>query len=99
MINNLNKAINKVQIFKHTIHSIDELEDHVSIEEPLEISIQTKKAPHKKNISITMRTPGDDSELAVGFLYTEAIITKPQSIERIEAVSYTHLTLPTICSV
>jgi len=84
MIEMLNKAINKVQIFKHKDQSIDELEDHVSIEEPLEISIKSEKASKKKNISITMRTPGDDTELSAGFLFTESIITNTQVIEKIE---------------
>lgn len=44
------------------------VEDQVSIEEPLEI--QVKGQP----LAVTMRTPGQDEELAVGFLYTEALI-------------------------
>ncbi|QDT06688.1 formate dehydrogenase accessory protein [Rubripirellula lacrimiformis] len=50
--------------------------DDVAIEQPLEIriiiSVDGKLVDH--SISITMRTPGDDSKLAVGFLVTEGII-------------------------
>jgi FdhD protein len=48
--------------------SAQELSDTLAVEEPLEIRID------KKTISITMRTPGNDFELAVGFLYTEGIL-------------------------
>jgi FdhD protein len=52
-------------------------EDHVAVEEPLEIQISsmTADAAAAKSISITMRTPGHDVELALGFLFTEAIIS------------------------
>jgi len=52
-------------------------EDHVAVEEPLEIQLSsmTADAAAAKSISITMRTPGHDVELALGFLFTEAIIS------------------------
>ncbi|HLI85236.1 MAG TPA: formate dehydrogenase accessory sulfurtransferase FdhD [Bryobacteraceae bacterium] len=43
-------------------------EDVLAVEEPLEISIGGR------NVSITMRTPGNDEELAVGFLFSEGIL-------------------------
>lgn len=59
--------------------------DALAVEEPLEIRlgfIEAKKATHK-SISITMRTPGDDFELAAGFLFTEGIIKSTDQISRI----------------
>ncbi len=59
--------------------------DTLAVEEPLEIRlgfIEDKKATHK-SISITMRTPGDDFELAAGFLFTEGIIKSADQISRI----------------
>ncbi len=59
--------------------------DALAVEEPLEIRlgfIENGKATHK-NISITMRTPGDDFELAAGFLFTEGIIKSAAQIYRI----------------
>lgn len=54
----------------------NETEDRVAVEEPLEIRISSSTAEDAaaKSVSITMRTPGDDAELALGFLYTEGII-------------------------
>ncbi|MBK7855405.1 MAG: formate dehydrogenase accessory sulfurtransferase FdhD [Bacteroidetes bacterium] len=51
-------------------------EDLIAVEEPLEIKLSYSQngKQHTKNISVTMRTPGNDTELAIGFLFTEGII-------------------------
>ena len=60
--------------------------DYVAVEEPLEIRLgySTPDGRATRSVSITMRTPGNDRELAVGFLYTEAIIRRPEDIASIE---------------
>ena len=58
-----------------------EFDDLAAAEEPLEISIVYGRERIKKTISITMRTPGNDEELAMGFLFTEGIITNGNSID------------------
>ena len=60
--------------------------DSVAVEEPLEIRLgySTPDGRATRSISITMRTPGNDSELAAGFLYTEAIIKRSADIASIE---------------
>ena len=59
--------------------------DHLAVEEPLEIVLLFRRRAMlvRKPISITMRTPGQDQELAVGFLYTEGIVHHRNVIEEI----------------
>jgi FdhD protein len=56
----------------------DPVQDLVAVEEPLEIRIGGKP------VSITMRTPGNDAELAAGFLFGEGILRSVADIERID---------------
>jgi FdhD protein len=57
--------------------SLEYRHDDLTIEEPLEIRIGDKV------LATTMRTPGHDEELAIGFLISEGIIRKPQEISRL----------------
>ena len=59
--------------------------DFLAVEEPLEIRLAFGDRGNRvrRAISITMRTPGHDSELAVGFLFTEGIITTREQVERV----------------
>ena len=54
----------------------ESITDRVALEEPLEIRLgyEVGGERHTANISITMRTPGDDEDLALGFLFTEGIV-------------------------
>jgi len=52
--------------------------DELTREEPLEIRIG------RKVVATTMRTPGNDEELAVGFLVTEGLVCDPNAVESIE---------------
>jgi len=60
--------------------------DVVATEEPLEIRLgydTPDGGRAERSISITMRTPGNDDELARGFLFSEGIITDPSDIDLI----------------
>jgi FdhD protein len=58
------------------------VEDTLAIEEPLEIRLSFGPSSDRttRNISVTMRTPGEDGELATGFLFTEGIITQKSDL-------------------
>jgi FdhD protein len=59
--------------------------DSLAVEEPLEIRLGLRangKRSHRP-ISITMRTPGADNELAAGFLFTEGIVSGREQITNI----------------
>ena len=60
--------------------------DSVAVEEPLEIRLgySTPDGRATRSISITMRTPGNDHELACGFLFGESIIRRAADITAIE---------------
>jgi FdhD protein len=57
--------------------------DILAVEEPLEIRLGFPDGTHRA-ISITMRTPGEDAELAAGFLFTEEILKSPDQIKQIK---------------
>jgi FdhD protein len=52
-------------------------EDELAVEEPLEIRVDGKA------LAVTMRTPGEDDELAVGFLAGEGLIAGPADVESV----------------
>ncbi|MEM8907404.1 MAG: formate dehydrogenase accessory sulfurtransferase FdhD [Bacteroidota bacterium] len=58
--------------------------DYLAVEEPLEIQLRfgPVKARRQQSLSITMRTPGHDVDLAMGFLLTEGIIQSIQQIKK-----------------
>lgn len=64
----------------------ESLRDEVAVEEPLEIQLVSAGAggAAAKSVSITMRTPGHDAELALGFLFAEGIIDKDTWIASID---------------
>lgn len=80
-------AMQPIQRIQHG-HSDEEIEDCVVIEEPLEIRLlwHTGKEPQNQPLSITMRTPGRDAELVIGFLVSEGMIHSINDIVRLESL-------------
>ena len=62
-------------------HSSERIVDTLAIEAPLSMELTHKGATYP--LGITMRTPGDDIDLTVGFLYSEGIIEQYKDIENI----------------
>lgn len=60
-------------------------EDRVAVESPLEIRMKYSKQgqQHLKSIAVTMRTPGNDTDLAMGFLFTEGIIQTKEDVQSV----------------
>jgi FdhD protein len=61
--------------------------DAIAVEEPLEIRVMRDGLPEAdenggtgRSISVTMRTPGNDAELALGFLHGEGVLREPRDV-------------------
>ena len=77
----------KYKVLKFNSGKFENIEDLISIEEPLEISIKFKEKGDwvTRILSITMRTPGDDKDLVRGFLFNEQLIKDIKDIDNIES--------------
>ena len=71
-----NPSVRSAEIFRVKRDEIAQVQDAVAVEEPLEIQLVYGVVDNRKvkSISITMRTPGNDDELAAGFLMTEGVV-------------------------
>ena len=76
----------KYNVIKLKENEKEEIKDHVSVEEPLEMNLRFKKNGNwqTENLSITMRTPGNDEDLIAGFLFNERIIEDVNQLLKIE---------------
>ena len=77
----------KYKVLKYLSNNFEDVEDLVSIEEPLEISLKYKEKNKwiEQTLSITMRTPGNDDDLVRGFLFNEQIVKSINDIDSIES--------------
>lgn len=75
-ISERNRPSLRIAIEKVAGETSSPAQDSVAIEEPLEIQLGYGQAEARavKSITVTMRTPGSDSELAAGFLLTEGVV-------------------------
>ncbi|MCI4063342.1 formate dehydrogenase accessory sulfurtransferase FdhD [Micromonospora sp. R77] len=55
-------------------------QDTLAVEEPLEIRVGPGGPGRRKPLAVTMRTPGDDLDLAIGFLLTEGLIRSTDDV-------------------
>ena len=71
------QRVKTTSVVKWTAGNEHPVLDNLAVEEPLEIRVGGVA------VSVTMRTPGDDFELAAGFLFTERIIARRDDIARV----------------
>ncbi len=78
--------VSPIQVIRFKATVSIKTDDLLVTEEPLEIRLGYGPLEDRKEIrlSVTMRTPGHDEELALGFLYTEGIIALPAEVLRVE---------------
>jgi FdhD protein len=75
-----NRSVNLTRVSQWDDGNVERKDDYLAAEEPLEIRIGDQP------LSVTMRTPGHDLELAAGFLFTEGLIQHREQIVAIEGV-------------
>ena len=87
----VNKSTDTAAIRKVSGAGFSDSIDALAAEEPLEILLKynTDRKPQQQVVSVTMRTPGNDEELAAGFLFTEGIIQKNAQVLSVAAVPFT----------
>ena len=75
-----------VRILRSSADSQLAQDDRVAVEAPLEILLHHPSlGPEPLSFGTTMRTPGDDENLAAGLLYGEGIVNRPGDIDAIES--------------
>lgn len=83
------KSVETLRLRRHRDGESRSVRDVVTVEEPMEIRLRfpdpESGAPRTESIAVTMRTPGEDFELAVGFLLTEGVVCSP---DQLQAVTY-----------
>ena len=84
-----NDLVAHANVRKVTGNRSVETNDQLAIEEPLEIQLRLGGAGSQSqtSISVTMRTPGNDEELAIGFLFTENIIQTINQVADVKTAS------------
>jgi FdhD protein len=91
------RAVANTSVEKVTGTDSHQTEELLAVEEPLEIQLAYGPAGARaiKSISVTMRTPGHDFELAAGFLMTEGVVRDANDIDQIVYAAGNTAPIPT----
>ena len=83
----MKNSVEAVDLIKYHLEGSETIKDLLAAEEPLEIRLKFFDGIdfREKRLAVTMRTPGHDFELAIGFLITEGII---QDYSRVAKIFY-----------
>lgn len=82
----MNEGLHPIKITKTKNGTSTEQDDVVAVEAPLEIQVKLWDEDEPRAISVTMRTPGDDEELALGFLFTEGLLTSYSQVKAVKSL-------------
>jgi FdhD protein len=74
-----------VRVRKVRAAAVIEEDDVLATEEPMEIRVVTTEdgEPRERSLSVTMRTPGNDFDLAIGFLFGEGLLRSNRDVDRV----------------
>src|SRR5215207_9980519 len=94
-----NVSVAHIRMKKVSANELLDADDELAVEEPLEINVLygSKGIPVQKCISVTMRTPGNDEELGVGFLFTEGIIQTRNQVCDVRTSSIENRIMVALC--
>ncbi len=81
----MNPSIRPTQTRTVTPQGVQDREDYLVLEEPLEIRLAHGAGKNRKRftVAVTMRTPGHDEDLSLGFLFSEGIIARAEAVTEI----------------
>src|SRR5690348_2203545 len=79
------ESVRRVDVMRAGTGDVRRTADALAVEEPLEIRVDFERAGTmvRTTAAITMRTPGQDVELAAGYLFTEGVVRDRSDIARI----------------
>lgn len=75
------RSVDLTQVSEWDDGKLRRKDDYLAAEEPLEIRVGSEP------LSVTMRTPGHDRELAAGFLFTEGLVQRREQLVNLESVA------------
>ena len=80
-------GIKEIEIARSGSGAYDIARDLLAVEEPLEIRLEWSEGtePRVATVAVTMRTPGNDLELAAGFLFSEGLVRGREQIVSIRS--------------
>jgi FdhD protein len=81
-------TLTRTHVLRLRAGHVENVQDVLAVEEPLEIRLgynDPRKGRVHRSVSITMRTPGDDTALALGFLFSESIVRRRADIASVDA--------------
>ncbi len=83
----MSEARGHVPVRRYDGGQFNNSDDQVALEAPLEIRLRRAAEESSQSISITLRTPGHDAELALGFLAGEGLIRRPADVQALQVFS------------